>query len=67
MKGGLIMSNKIKVLTNQNGEVVFVGTHAECSRWLIEKYPNHHDTRINSNVPNPVLPGIFKIRTLKKD
>ena len=59
------MYKRIKVLTNQNGEVVFVGTHAECSRWLLEKYPNHNDTRRKTNEPNPVLPGIFKIRTLK--
>lgn len=61
------MDKRTKVLTNQNGEVVFVGTHAECSRWLIENYPNHHNTRTKTNEPNPVLPGIFKIRTLKKD
>ena len=59
------MDKRTTVLTNHNGEVVFIGTHAECSRWLLEKYPNHHNTRTKTNEPNPVLPGIFKIRTLK--
>lgn len=47
------------------GEVVFVGTHRECNRWLLDKYPGPVGKRIKTYEVNRILPGIFRIQTLE--
>jgi len=59
------MDNRTKVVTNQMGEVVFVGTHMECSRWLLDTYPGPFKKRIKTYEASRILPGIFRIQTLE--
>lgn len=59
------MDNRTKVVTDPNGEVVFVGTHRECNRWLLDTYPGSLKKRIKTYEVNRILPGIFRIQTLK--
>lgn len=59
------MDNRTKVVTDHHGEVVFVGTHRECNRWLLATYPGSFSKRIKTYEVNRILPGIFRIQTLE--
>ena len=59
------MDNRTKAVVNHIGEVVFVGTHRECNRWLLNTYPGVFRRRIKKGVYDVVLPGVFRIQLVK--
>lgn len=60
------MDNRLKAVTNYNGDVVFVGTHRECNKWLLAKYPvASYDIRGTKN--GAFLPGgPFRIQLVEE-
>lgn len=61
------MDNRLKAVTNHHGEVVFVGNHRECNRWLLSKYPGSLRKRIKTYEVNSILPGIFRIQLIREE
>lgn len=60
------MDNRLKAVIDHHGEVVFAGTHRECNKWLLAKYPvAAYDRRGTTMLA--ILPGQFKIQLVKEE
>lgn len=60
------MDNRLKAIIDYKGDVVFAGTHRECNKWLLAKYPvAAYDRRGTKNAA--ILPGPFKIQLVKEE